>query len=134
MIFGFSFSMTLRCEINRLGVVWRPQGIQVAARITFPQNAVTQPVWFTCTLLEDPKHHPPLEKDEALVSDVIELSFDDLLESDFTGDFDEMVSVALCHSARDLRGYEIVIRELVDSHSNAWRDLETTSTWQASGS
>ena len=113
--------------------MWRLQEIPVAARITFPQNAVTQPVWFTCTLLEDPKHLPPLEKDEALVSDVIELSYSDLPGSDFTGDFGEMVSVTLCHSAINLRGYEIVIRELVDSHNNAWRDLKTTSTWQASG-
>jgi len=78
-------------------------------------------------------HYPPLKKDEALVSDVIELSYDDPHGSNFTGDFGEMVSVALPHSATNLRGYEIVIRELVDSHNNDWRDLETTNTWQASG-
>lgn len=113
--------------------MWELQGIQAAACITFPQNAVAQPVLFTCALLEDPTHHPPLKKDEALVSNVIELSYDDLHGSHFTGDFGEKVSVALSHSATNLRGYEIVIRELVDSDKNDWRDLETTNTWQVSG-
>ena len=126
--------MTLfRCEINKEGVVWKLQGIQVAACITFPQNAVTQPVLFICTLLEDPMHHPPLKKDEALVSDAIKLSYDDRHRSNFTGNFGKKVSVAFSHSATNLKGYEIVIRELLDSQNNEWRDLETTNTWQASG-
>lgn len=76
---------------------------------------------------------PPLLKDEELVSDVVQLSYDDPYSCSFTGNFDEKVSVALSHSAVNLRGYEVTIRELVDLDNNEWRDLETTNVWQISG-
>ncbi|KAL9978768.1 hypothetical protein ACROYT_G016323 [Oculina patagonica] len=120
------------CEICQKGAVWKLQDIQAAAYITFPQNAVTQAVLFRCTRKESTIHSPPLKKDEALVSNVIELSCDDPSASKFTGKFDEKVSVALCHSAANLKGYEVVIRELIDSDNDEWKDLETTNVWQAS--
>ena len=122
-----------RCEISEKGAVWKLQNIQAAAYISFPQNAVAKAVLFKCTRMEPTIHSPPLKKDEALVSNVIELSYDDPPASNFTGDFKEKVSVALSHSATSLKGYEVVMRELVDSDNNEWKDLETTNIWQASG-
>ena len=122
-----------RCEVSEGGGVWKLQEIQAAACITFPPNAVTKPVLFRCTLWESTTHFPPLKRNEALVSSVIVLTCDDPLSSNFTGEFDKEVTVALSHSACNLKGYEVVIRELVDSDNNHWRDLETTSIWQASG-
>ncbi len=122
-----------RYEVSERGGVWKLQEIQAAACITFPQNAVTKPVLFKCTLWDSSTHFPPLKKGEALVSSVMELTCDDSLSSNFTGDFDKEVTVALSHSASNLKGYEVVIRELVDSDNNDWRDLETTNIWQTSG-
>ena len=124
-----------RREISEEGAVWKLQKIQAAAYnyITFPKHAVKKPVMFRCTLRRSTIHFPPLKKDEALVSNVIELSYDDPPNSNFYGRFEEMVSVVLSHSAIDLKGYEVVIRELVDSENNEWTDLKTKNTWQASG-
>ncbi len=94
---------------------------------------MTKPVLLRCTLWQSTTNFPPLKKDEALVSSVIVLTYDDPLSSSFTGDFDEEVTVALSHSACNLKGYEVVIRELVDSDNSEWRDLETTNIWKASG-
>ncbi|XP_078368659.1 uncharacterized protein LOC144652510 isoform X2 [Oculina patagonica] len=127
-----SYAESERWEISPKGGVWNLHNIQAAACITFPRNAVTKPVLFRCTLWESTTNFPPLKKDEALVSNVIVLTYDNLLSSNFTGDFDKEVTVALCHSATNLQGYEVVIRELVDSDNNDWRDLETTNIWQAS--
>ena len=128
-----NYMLPFRCEVSETGEVWKLQEILAAACITFPQNAVTKPVLFTCTLWESTTHFPPLKKDEALVSSVIVLTYDDQLSSNFTGEFDKEVTVAISHSACNLKGHEVVIRELVDADNNEWKDLETTNIWQASG-
>ncbi|XP_078368668.1 uncharacterized protein LOC144652516 isoform X2 [Oculina patagonica] len=120
-----------RCEVSERGGVWKLQEIQAAACITFPQNAVTKPVLFMCTLWGSTTNFPPLKKDEALVSRVIVLDYDDALNSNFTGDFDKEVTVALSHSASNLEGYEVVVRELIDPDNNDWKDLKTTNVWKA---
>lgn len=122
-----------RREIDGHGAVWKLQDIHAAAHITFPRNAVPGAVLFRCKRQEPTVRYPPLKKDEALVSNVIELSYENPPASIFTGDFDEGVSVTISHSAINLKGYEVVIRELVDSENNEWEDLETTNIWQASG-
>lgn len=94
---------------------------------------MTRPVLFKCILWKSTTHFPPLKKNEALVSSVIVLTYNDPLNSNFTGKFDEKVSVALSHSATNLKGYEVVIRELVEADNNEWKDLKTTNIWQASG-
>lgn len=69
-----------------------------------------------------------------MVSNVIELSCDDRpLGSQFNKDVDKKVAVMLSHSAINLAGYELVIKELVDRDSNEWKDLETRNIWKASG-
>ncbi|KAJ7363162.1 hypothetical protein OS493_011440 [Desmophyllum pertusum] len=55
-----------------------------------------------------------------LVSNVIELACDDLVGITFSG-----VTVALSHSATDLGGYELVMKELTNAEDNVWKDLET---------
>ena len=130
---SFLFVICLRCEISENGAVWKLQNIEASGYITFPQNAVTNAVMFICKRKEPTIHSPPLKTEEALVSNVIQLSYDDPPASNFTGDFYEKVSVALSHSACNLKGYEVVIKELVDADNNDWKDLETTNIWQASG-
>lgn len=114
------------------GAVWRIRDI-LAACVIFPPNAVKTLVMFRCMLRQSTVDFPPLKKHEALVSNIIVLTCEDPLDSNFIGDFDEEVTVALSHSATNLAGYEMVIRELVDSDNNEWKDLETTNVWEASG-
>ena len=118
--------------VGKSGTVWRLQDT-LAACVTFPPNAVKATVLFRCILWQSTINFPPLRKNEALVSSLIVLDSDDSLGSDFTGNFDEEVSVALSHSAANLKGYEVVMRELVDSDNNEWKDLKTTNIWKASG-
>ena len=114
------------------GTVWRLQD-SLAACVTFPPNAVKTTVEFRCIPWQLTTDFPPLRKNEALVSNVIGLACNDRLGSDFTGNFHEKVSVALSHSATDLKGYEVVMRELVDPDDNEWKDLKTTNIWKESG-
>ena len=118
--------------VDESGTVWKLLDT-LAACVTFPPNAVKATVKFQCTLCQLKNDFPPLRKNEALVSNVILLACDDSLGSDFTGNFDEEVLVALSHSAANLEGYEVVMRELVDSDNNEWKDLKTTNVWKASG-
>ena len=66
------------------------------------------------------------DSDEILVSSVIELSCDDPLDRQFSE-----VTVALSHSAEDVRGYETVMKQL--SRNQTWEDLETTKIMHTSG-
>ena len=118
--------------MGKSGAIWRLQDT-LSACVTFPPNAVKSTVVFRCLLWQSTIDFPPLRKNEALVSNVIVLARDDLLRSDFTGTFDEEVSVALSHSATNLKGYEVVMIELVDLDNNEWKDLQTTNIWKASG-
>ena len=43
------------------------------------------------------------------------------------------INVALLHSASNFKGYEVVIKQLVDSEYNEWEDLETKNVWHSSG-
>ena len=63
---------------------------------------------------------PPREDDQTLVSNIIELACDDPVDIDFS-----KVTVTLSHSATKLRGYEVVLKERIDSKENIWKDLET---------
>ena len=44
-----------------------------------------------------------------------------------------IATVALLHSASELKGYELVIKQLVDPANNEWKDLNTKSFWDSSG-
>jgi len=64
-----------------------------------------------------------------LVSSVIQLACDDQVGVNFTG-----IKVALSHSATDLGGYELVMKELTDSENNTWKNLNTSDVyWDSAG-
>ena len=118
----------LRGEVTEKGSVWNLP--EAAAYVTFHEGALPKPLLFTCSVLPPKPRCPPISKDELLVSNVIELSYDDPSDLEFRGEDEGKVTVALLHSATDLKGYEVVIKQLVDSYDNVWKDLET---WHASG-
>ena len=69
---------------------------------------------------------PPLQEHESVVSNVIEISTT-------SGDelkFDAKVKLVLSHSAPDLRGYELVIKKLIDWESNEWEEVDGTKALQ----
>ena len=113
--------------------VWNLKEIQAGACITFPKNAVKGPLLFRCTIWKWKDEFPQLNKDETLVSSVIELSYDGQSDSEFSGYFKEEVSIALSHSVIKHQGYEVVMKELVKSDNSEWKDLKTTNIWQTSG-
>ena len=77
---------------------------------------------------------PSLSENESLVSNVIELSREDgPLGVEFHSIIPEKVTVRLSHSASDLKGYELGIKELVDHHNNEWKELDTREVWKPSG-
>ena len=84
-----------------------------------------KPLLFTCSVWPPKLRCPPISSNELLVSNVIELSHDGPPDLELSGDDEGNVIVALLHSATDLKGYEVVIKQLVDPYDNEWKDLET---------
>ena len=65
---------------------------------------------------------PPLQEDEAITSNVIEVS-----PRDSQGlKFNTKVRLSLSHSATNLRGYELVIKKLIDKEMNVWEEVDGT--------
>ena len=120
--------LIFRGEVTERGCVWNLP--EAAAYFTFHEGAVPKPLLFTCSVLPVKLRCPPISSDELLVSNVIELSHDGPPDLELSGDDEGNVTVALLHSATDLKGYEVVIKQLVDPYDNVWKDLET---WHASG-
>ncbi len=87
----------------------------------------------TCSLWSPRTLSPPLGSNEVLVSNVIELSHDGPPDLEFSGDAKGNMTVALLHSASNLNGYEVVIKQLVDPENNEWKDLEAQNIWHTSG-
>ena len=106
---------------------------EAAAFVTFCPGAVTKSLLFTCSLWSPGTLSPPLGSNEALVSNVIEVSHDGLPDLEFSEDAQGSITVALMHSASDLKGYEVVIKQLVDPENKEWIDLVTENIWHASG-
>jgi len=89
--------------------------------IKFTPNAVQAPIMVTSSLWCPGTVSPPLEEGETLVSNIIELACDYPADIEFS-----KVTVTLSHSATELRGYELVLKEQTDSDDNVWKDLETS--------
>ena len=94
---------------------------------------MTKPLLITCSLWSPRTLSPPLGSNEVLVSNVIELSHDGPPDLEFNGDAQGSVTVALMHSASNLKGYEVVIKQLVDPGNNEWIDLVTNTFWHTTG-
>ena len=103
------------------------------ALITFCRGALKTPLLITCSLWSPRTLSPPLGSNEVLVSNVIELSDDGPPDLEYSGDAKGNITVALLHSASNLKGYEVVIKQLVDPENNEWKELETTNIWHTSG-
>ena len=88
----------------------------------FPSDAVSEDRPMTLHRWKPSVCSPPLQENEALVSDVIELS------TDIPGElaFNKEVTLAISHSAADLKGYEVVMKKLIDRDSNEWVDVDKT--------
>ncbi|XP_068705827.1 uncharacterized protein [Montipora foliosa] len=106
-----------RGKVVKEGTQWDLK--QVAVHVIFPPDAV--PEDRTLTLLRWNPHArcPPLLHHEAIVSDVIELS---AVDSPGILHFNEAVTIVIPHCASNLKGYEVVIKTLVDSETNEWDD------------
>ncbi len=110
---------TLRALITDEGASWifEDHGIY----ITFSSKAVQTTKLVTCSLWRPIVVLPILEDGERLVSNVIDLACKDPKGVNFNE-----VTVALAHSASDLGGYELVLREFTDSENTDWKDIQAT--------
>ena len=92
---------------------------QVGIHLIFPPGAVPEGRISTVRKWNPPFRSPPLFENEAVVSDVIELSLDS------PGDlhFDKTVTLVIPHCGSDLKGYEVVIKCF--SSGDEWKDVET---------
>ena len=109
---------------------------EAGASIKLNSGAVQQPLPFTCRcLLWNPRSLSlPISSDEILVSSVIELSHDGPPDLEYKESVEgTRFTVALLHSAPNLEGYEVVIKQLIDQENNEWKELKTENTWHGSG-
>ena len=121
-----------RSEITEEGGVLMVQN--VPSRVMIPPKALPTCTEVTCSLWNQQILSPPLGRNEALVSSVMELACGNLLGTEERYEFNVKVKVALSHSASDIKGYELVIKELTNEKTNDWRDLKTRWAWTPSGS
>ena len=121
-----------RSEITEEGGALMVQN--VPSRVLIPPKALPTCTEVTCSLWNQQILSPPLGRNEALVSSVMELACGNLLGTEERYEFNVKVKLALSHSASDIKGYELVIKELINEKTNDWRDLKTRWAWTPSGS
>ena len=92
---------------------------QVGMHLMFPPGTVSEGRVSTVRRWNPRFRSPPLFDNEAVVSDVIELS----LESSGGLHPDKSVTLVIPHCASDLKGYEVVIKCF--SSGDEWKDVET---------
>ena len=123
--------LLLRDEITDEGDTWNLP--EAGAFITFSPGFVKEPLWVSCSMWSPRSLSPPIGSNELLVSNLIELADEGppTLESGeaATG----CITMGLLHSASDFKGYEVVIKKLVDQENNEWEDLETRMVWNSAG-
>ena len=88
----------------------------------FPPDAVSEDRLMALYRWNSSACSPPLQENEAIVSDVVELSpgISDKLT------FNKEVTLAISHSACDLKGYEVILKTLIDKDTNKWVDVDKT--------
>ena len=121
-----------RSEITEEGGALMVQN--VPSRVLIPPKALPTCTEVTCSLWNQQILSPPLGRNEALVSSVMELACGNLPDTKERFEFNVKVKLALSHSASDIKGYELVIKELTNEKTNDWRDLKTRWAWTPSGS
>ena len=131
LVYWISYLSFYRSKITKDGGVLIVQNIP--SRVMFPPKALSTCTKVTCSLWNLQILSPPLGRNEALVSSVMELASGSLLGTEKRYEFNVKVKLALSHSASDIKGYELVIKELINEKTNDWRDLETRWAWTPSG-
>ena len=107
---------------------------EFAACFTFSRMAMSKLKQMKCSRWYPTICSPCLSQNESLVSNVIELSCQEVpILARLPRSVHEKVTVRLSHSASDLKGYELVIKELVDRDNNEWMELDTREVWKSSG-
>ena len=94
----------------------------MAAHVIFPPDSVSEDRTVTVVRWNPLACSPPLKDNETLVSDVIQLSTD----SSEALEFNKSVTLVISHCSADLKGYEIVVKKLIDMDSNGWDDILET--------
>ena len=100
---------------------------QVGVHLISPPGAVAEGSVSTVRRWNRRFRSPLLSDNEAVVSDVIELS----LDSPVALHFDKTVTLVIPHCASALKGYEVVVKCL--SSSDEWKDVETADWRTRSG-
>ena len=95
---------------------------EFGVHLMFPPNAVSE---LTTIMVQRWKYSVtslPVEEHEAITSNVFKLS-----SIDSQGvKFNTKVKLSLSYSATNLRGYELVIKQLTDKETNKWEDVDGT--------
>ena len=116
----YNMPVFFRETVTNKGSHWEPT--KVAVHVTFPPDAVSEDRLMTLRRWKPSVCSPPLLENEAIVSDVVELSTE--ISEGFV--FNKEVTLAISHSAPDLKGYEVVVKQLIDRNSNEWVDVDKT--------
>ena len=113
-------------EVER-GVIAISEGTSWASKewavhLILPADAVSERTSIVIRRWEYNVHSPPLQEHEAITSNVIELFSTNGQELKFNS----KVRLSLSHSATGLKGYELVIKKLIDKETNNWEDVDGT--------
>ena len=114
------FFAFIRDTVSKQGSYWDLR--KVAAHIIFPPDAVPEDRSIAFHRWKSSACSPSLQENEAIVSDVVELS-SGIAEGLA---FNKEVTLAISHSASDLKGYEVVVMKLIDKDTNEWVDVDKT--------
>ena len=93
-----------------------------AVHLILPVDAVSERTSIVIRRWEYNVRSPPLQEHEAITSNVIELFSTNGQELTFNS----KVRLSLSHSATGLKGYELVIKKLIDKETNNWEDVDGT--------
>ena len=93
-----------------------------AVHLILPADAVSERTSIVIRRWEYNVRSPPLQEHEAITSNVIELVSTNGQELTFNS----KVRLSLSHSATGLKGYELVIKKLIDKETNNWEDVDGT--------
>ena len=88
----------------------------------FPPDAVSEPTPILLQRWKYSARSPPLQEHETITSNVIELC----ATARQGLKFNTNVKLSLSHCATGLRGYELVIKKLIDKETNIWEEVDGT--------
>ena len=93
-----------------------------AVHLILPADAVSERTSIVIRRWDYSVRSPPLQEHEAITSNVIELFSTNRQKLTFNS----KVRLSLSHSATGLKGYELVVKKLIDKETNNWEDVDGT--------